>query len=56
MQLYTSCERDILRTFSPIDFKFKIWYQTTGNTDTIGFGPSAKNKMAAIKFLKYMYC
>ena len=56
MLLYTPCERNILRTVSPIDFKFEIWYQTTGNTDAIDFGPSAKNKMATIKLLKYMYC
>ena len=56
MLLYTPCERDILRTVSPIDFTFEIWYQTTRNTDVIDFGPSAKNKMAAIELLKYMYC
>ena len=55
MLLYTPCECDILRTVSPIDFKFEIWYQTTGNMDAIDLGPSAKNKMAAIKLLKYMY-
>ena len=44
-------ERDILKTFSTIDFEIKleIWYQTTGNTDAIDFGPSAKNKMATIE-------
>ena len=40
-----TCERDILRTVSPIDFKFEIWYQITRITDAIDFGPSAKNKM-----------
>ena len=44
-----TCERDILRTVSPIDFKFEIWYQTTGNTDAIDFGPCAKTRMAAIE-------
>ena len=44
-----SCERDILRTVSPIDFKFEIWCQNTENTDAIDFGPCAKTKMAAIK-------
>ena len=51
-----TCERDILRTVSPIDFKFEIWYQTTGNTDAVDFGPSAKNKMATNELLEYMYC
>ena len=37
MLLYTPCECDILRTVSPIDFKFEICYQTTGNTDAIDF-------------------
>ena len=56
MLLYTPCERDILRIVSPINFKFEILYQTTGNTDAIDFGPSAENKMAAIELLKHMYC
>ena len=42
-------ERDILRTISPFNFKFEIWYQTTENKDTIDFGQCAKTKMAAIK-------
>ena len=29
-----------------------MWYQTTGNTDAIDFGPSAKNKMATIELSK----
>ena len=45
MLLYTPCERDILRTVSPIDFKFVILYQTTENMDAIDFVLSAKNKM-----------
>ena len=43
-----TCERDILRTVSPIDFNFEIWYQTAKNTDATDFGPCAKTKMAAI--------
>ena len=50
LSIRPTCERDILRTASPIDFKFEI-YQTTGNTDAIDFGPSARNKMAAIELL-----
>ena len=49
-----TCERDILRTVSRIDFKFEIWYQITRITDAIDFGPSAKNKMAANELFKYM--
>ena len=48
-----TCERDILRTISPIDFKFEI-YRTAGNTDAIDYGPSAKNKMAVIELFKEM--
>ena len=47
-----TCECDILRTVSPIDFKFEIWYQITRITDAIDFGPSAKNKMAAIEIFE----
>ena len=47
-----TCERNILRTMSLIDFKFEIWYQTTKNTDAIDFATFAYNKMAAIKLLK----
>ena len=42
-------ERDILRTFSPFNLKFKIWYQTTENTDAIDFRRCVKTKMAAIE-------
>ena len=45
-----TCERDILRTISPFNFKFEIWYQTTENTDAIDFEPCAKTKMTAIEF------
>ena len=44
-----TCERDTLRTVSPIDFNFEIWYQITKNMDAIDFGPCAKTKMAAIE-------
>ena len=52
----TPCERDIVRIVSPIDFKFDLLCHTTKRTEAIDFGPSAKNKMAAIELLKYMYC
>ena len=48
-----TCERDILRTVSPIDFNFEI-YHTTENTDTIDFGTCAKTKMTAIELFKYV--
>ena len=46
----TTCERDILRTISPFNFKFEIWNQTTENTDAIDFGQCANTKMTVIEF------
>ena len=43
-----TCERDILRTVSPIDLKFEILYQTTKNTDAIDFGPCAITKNTTV--------
>ena len=48
-----TCEREILRTIPPFNFKFKIRYQTTENTDIIDFWPCAKTKMAAIELFMY---
>ena len=39
--VHPTCKRDILRTVSPIDFKFEILDQTTENMDAIDFGSSA---------------
>ena len=44
------CERDFFRTISPI--YFKLCFHIIQRTDIIDFGPSTKNKMAAIELVK----
>ena len=48
----TAYERYIFQTVSPIDFEYEIKSHITERTNAIDFGPSAKNKMAAIMIFK----
>ena len=43
---------EVIPTVSPIDFKLELCFHTINRTDAIDFGPSAKNKMAAIVIYK----
>ena len=52
LHLVYACEPDIFKTVSPINFTLEICFHNVQRTDAIDFGPSAENKMAAIKIIK----
>ena len=52
LKVIYACEPDIFKTVSPINFTLEICFHNVQRTDAIDFGPSAENKMAAIKIIK----